>query len=77
MRTLNRFRYTVVCDRVVFGVSGNWGDPWPISGQQGWISYNDARAMKRINMIRAVGRARAKLTVLEFNALALYISKQK
>ena len=47
--------------------------PQDFYDDQGWVSRNDAAAMKAITKARAVGRAREKLTVLEWNALALYI----
>jgi hypothetical protein len=39
-------------------------------------TFNDERKIRRIRMAMAVGRARAKLTVLEYNALALRIKAE-
>jgi hypothetical protein len=42
----------------------------------GWVSVADSNRMGRIRQALAVGRAKAKLTVYEYNALALHIAAQ-
>lgn len=44
--------------------------------QKGWVSVADHKRMHEIRKVCAVARARYKLTVLEWNAMAGYIKAQ-
>lgn len=41
-----------------------------------WVTFADQQRIRRINFLRAVGRAKAKLTVYEWNAFALYLKAE-
>jgi hypothetical protein len=82
----DHFRVITVFERPLFGkgnvdamrhhVVPNPPVPHDFYEGQGWVSQADKRAMSVITKARAVGRAKDKLSVLEYNALALWIKRR-